>query len=287
MKGGIVQAIFALDALRELGMQPSVTPLLFLNSDEETGSKASAGKIRRLARIVDRALVLEPSLGAVGQLKTSRKGVGRYRITVLGKAAHAGLDPEKGVSAILELTHVIQALFAMNDPIRGITVNVGTIDGGLRPNVVAPESRAEVDVRVRTQHDADAIDRAIRAIQPTVPGTALRIEGGIGRPPLEPNARNRSLWDRALASSSLLGFDLQEGSAGGGSDGNWTSLYTPTLDGLGAVGDGAHAAHEHVVEELMPQRAALLACMILEGPLASIHPNSKRSAATEMVGNES
>jgi glutamate carboxypeptidase len=269
MKGGLVQAVFALAALRDLGLQPRVAPLCFINSDEEIGSGESARSIGRLARIVDRALVMEPSLGPQGHLKTTRKGVGRYTVTVIGRAAHAGLDPEKGVSAILELSHVVQALFALNDPSRGITVNVGTIDGGLRPNVIAAQSRAEVDVRTRTLQDAEQIERAITAIQPTVAGTRLQVVGGISRPPLEPTPGNRRLWQLALEAGAALGIELDQAAAGGGSDGNWTSLYTPTLDGLGAVGDGAHAVHEHVIEAMMPPRAALLACLLLSGPLAS------------------
>ena len=268
MKGGLVQAIFALTALRDLGMQPQVAPLFFINSDEEVGSHESAEHIRRLARVVDRAMVMEPSLGPTGRLKTARKGVGRFTITVSGRAAHAGLDPDKGVSAILELSHVVQTLFALNDPERGITVNVGTIDGGMRPNVIAPESRAEVDVRVRTQKDAEEIERAIHSIEPTVPETELSIDGRIGRPPLEPTTRNRKLWQRALDAADELGIEIDEGAAGGGSDGNWTSLYTSTLDGLGAVGDGAHALTEHVIEEKMPERSALLACLIMGEAIA-------------------
>ena len=210
---------------------------------------------------------MEPSLGPHGSLKTSRKGVGRFVVTVKGRAAHAGLDPEKGISAILELSHVVQALFALNDPERGITVNVGTIDGGLRPNVIAPESRAEVDVRVRTKADAEMIERAIHSILPTVPGTELILSGGISRPPLESTPRNRKLWQRAVDAAEALGIDVDEASAGGGSDGNWTSLYTPTLDGLGAVGDGAHALNEHVIEEKMAERAALLACLVNSEPI--------------------
>lgn len=267
MKGGLVQAVFALATLRELGLQPSVMPILFLNSDEEIGSRESSATIRRLARIVDRAMVMEPSLGPTGQLKTTRKGVGRFTVTIRGRAAHAGLNPEKGISAILELSHVVQALFALNDAERGITVNVGTIDGGMRPNVVAPESRAEIDVRVRTQEDAAMIEQAIHSMRPTVPGTELEIHGRIGRPPLEATPRNRMLWTRAQEAAGSLGIELEEGAAGGGSDGNWTSLYTATLDGLGAVGDGAHAEIEHVIEERMPQRAALLACLILGEPI--------------------
>lgn len=267
MKGGLVQGVFALAALRELGIQPTVTPIFYINSDEEIGSHESASHIRLLARIADRALIVEPSLGPFGQLKTSRKGVGHFRITVTGTASHAGLNPEQGVSAILELSHVVQILFALNDPARGITVNVGKIDGGVRANVVAPQSRAEVDVRVRTQQDADMIERVIHSIEPTVPGTSLKIEGRIRRPPLERTPRNLKLWQRALELGQSLGIELEEGAAGGGSDGNWTSLFTSTLDGLGAVGDGAHAAHEHVVEDRMPERAALLACLLLGEPI--------------------
>ena len=269
MKGGLVQAIFAIQAIRELRLTPQVTPVFFINSDEEIGSPESASHIVRLAKIVNRAFVMEPSLGPEGQLKTARKGVGRFVIRVLGKAAHAGLDPEKGISAILELSHVVQTLFALNDPERGTTVNVGTIDGGMRPNVIAPESRAEVDVRVQTQRDADAIHQAIYAMEPTVPGTELEISGHIGRPPLERTPRNRVLWRHAIDAAEALGFDIAEGSAGGGSDGNWTSLHTATLDGLGAVGDGAHALTEHVLQERMPARAALLACLMLREPVTT------------------
>jgi glutamate carboxypeptidase len=277
MKGGLVQAIFALGALAELQIAPTVTPVFFINSDEEIGSPESAARIKRLARIIDRAFVMEPSLGPTGLLKTSRKGVGRFTITVAGRAAHAGLDPEKGISAILELSHVVQTLFALNDPDRGVTVNVGTIDGGMRPNVIAPESRAVVDVRVRTQIDAEHIEQAIHSIEPTVPGTELHITGRIGRPPLEPTPGNRQLWHRAVDAADALGIEIAEGTAGGGSDGNWTSLFAPTLDGLGAVGDGAHALTEHVVEEKMPERAALLACLLLGNPIEQPHESGAQT----------
>lgn len=282
MKGGLVQAIFAIAALREIGMEPEVSPVLFINSDEEIGSPESAERIEKLARVVDRTLVMEPSLGGKGLLKTSRKGVGRFVIRVVGRAAHAGLDPEKGISAILELTHVVQALFALNDPQQGITVNVGTIDGGLRPNVVAPESRAEVDVRVRTRDDATRIEHAIRSIGPTVPGTELEITGRFGRPPLESTPGNKRLWHRAVDAAEMLGIEISEGAAGGGSDGNWTSLYAPTLDGLGSVGDGAHALTEHVVEAKMPERAALLACLLMGEPISNPTDNGQSQAWIEV-----
>ncbi len=280
MKGGLVQAIYAIQALRELRLFPQVAPIFFINSDEEIGSPESAANIIRLSRIVDRTFVMEPSLGIEGRLKTARKGVGRFVIKIRGRAAHAGLDPEKGISAILELSHVVQALFALNDPASGTTVNVGTIDGGMRANVIAPESRAEVDVRVRTKEDADRIEKAIYALAPTVPGTELEVSGHIGRPPLEPTARNRTLWHQACDAARLLDITIDEGAAGGGSDGNWTSLYTATLDGLGAVGDGAHAVTEHVVEEKMPQRAALLACLLLRAPILGGDATIDASATT-------
>jgi glutamate carboxypeptidase len=267
MKGGLVQLVFVLRAMATLGLEPQVMPMIFLNSDEEIGSRESTRYIAALARIADRALILEPSMGPAGALKTARKGVGRYTVTVKGKAAHAGLDPERGASAILELSHVIQALFALNDPAKGVTVNVGTIDGGLRPNVVAPESKAVVDVRVATQADAEAVDRAIKSLQPSVPGTALEIAGAIGRPALERTPRNRILWRRAAELAGRLKIDLSEDMAGGGSDGNTTSLYTATLDGLGPVGDGAHAEHEHLDLDRTIERAALLGLLLLEPPL--------------------
>lgn len=263
MKGGIAQLVFALRALEVLGQTPEVVPLVFLNSDEEIGSRESARYIRSLARIADRALILEPSLGPAGALKTARKGVGRYTITIKGKAAHAGLDPERGVSAILELSHVIQQLFALNDPARGVSVNVGTIDGGIRPNVIAPESRAVVDVRIASRADAERIDAAIKDLVPTAAGVTFTIEGGIGRPALEQTPRNRALWTLAQSLGREIGLELAEGSAGGGSDGNTTSLYTATLDGLGPVGDGAHAEHEHLDIDRTIERAALLALLLV------------------------
>ncbi|HHH39351.1 MAG TPA: M20/M25/M40 family metallo-hydrolase, partial [Sedimenticola sp.] len=201
--------------------------------------------------------------------KTIYKGVGRFTITIRGRAAHAGLNPEQGASAILELSHVIQALYALNDPRRGISINVGTIDGGLRPNVIAPISTATVDVRVLTREDARAVEKSIRALEPVTPGVTLTVEGGIGRPPMERTPANRKLWHLARQLGRELGMELEEATAGGGSDGNYTSQYTATLDGLGAVGDGAHAAHEHVLLPPLPQRTALLAGLLLAPPLES------------------
>ena len=262
MKAGLTQIIFALRALRDLGVSPAHQPVVFINSDEEIGSRESKEHIWRLAREVDRALIMEPSLGPSGKLKTARKGVGRFTLRVKGRAAHAGLDPEAGASAILELSFLIQKLFALNDPEKGVTVNVGMIDGGLRPNVVAPESSASVDVRVLRQEDVAEIEAAIHGLEPSTPGVEVEIDGRIGRPPLELNSRNRALWELARGCGAALGLDLSEGTAGGGSDGNHTSPHTATLDGLGPVGDGAHAEHEYI--ELGPTvaRTALLALML-------------------------
>lgn len=267
MKAGLVLLIFAIEAIQAAELRPTVAPVIFINSDEEIGSHESTKHIKRLAQNADRALVLEPSLGPTGKLKTARKGVGRFTIRVIGRAAHAGLEPEKGASAILELSFVIQKLFALNNPEAGITVNVGTIDGGIRSNVVAPESQAEVDVRVLHQDDAKQIEAAILGLQPTIPGTQLLIEGRIGRPPMERTPRNRVLWHMAQIAAADLGLDLDEGTAGGGSDGNTTSLYTPTLDGLGPVGEDAHAPGEMIYLEQMVERSALLARLLLEPPL--------------------
>lgn len=267
MKAGLVQSIFAVEAVQAFGVEVDVLPVLFINSDEEIGSRESKIHIQRLARLSNRAFVTEPSLGPTGKLKTSRKGVGRFQVRVIGKASHAGLAPEQGVSAILELSHVVQELFALNDPERGTTVNVGTIDGGLRANVIAPESRAEIDVRVTTEADARRVETAIRGIQATTPGTTLEITGQIGRPPMEKTPRNELLWNCACEASNELGIEIDEAMAGGGSDGNWTSQLTATLDGLGAVGDGAHALTEHISTEHLVERTALLARMLLYPPV--------------------
>ena len=267
MKAGVVQMIYALQALRHFGLEPEVTPVVFINADEEIGSHDSGRSIRRLARRADRAFVLEPSLGPDGQIKTRRKGVGRYTLHVRGKAAHAGLDPEKGASAILELSYQIQKLFELNDPDAGISVNVGMIDGGLRPNVIAPESTAVVDVRVPTHALADSIHEKILALYSHTEGVEVSVEGRIGRPPMEQNAEARRLWEIARARGRELGLELEQAAAGGGSDGNTTSQYTPTLDGMGAVGAGAHAHHEHIELDRLAGRTALLSLLLMEAPL--------------------
>jgi glutamate carboxypeptidase len=267
MKGGLVQIILALRTLRDLDIEPSVMPVVFVNADEEIGSRSSSRYIRMLARRADRALVLEPAMGDSGHIKTERKGIGRFTITVYGKAAHAGLDPESGASAILELSHVIQKLFAMNDADKGITINVGTVDGGIQPNVIAPHSTAVVDVRVPSLADGEAIERAIHALEPETPGVRLRVEGRIGRPSMESTPRNQRLWALTQAAGRELGLDLYAVKAGGGSDGNTTSQFTATVDGLGPVGDGAHAQHEYLYIDKTLERAALLTMLLLSPAL--------------------
>lgn len=264
MKGGLVQGVFALRALRDLGLEPPAAPVFFINSDEEIGSEDSMARFLRVARHMRRVFVLEPSLGPAGRLKTRRKGALRFVVRVHGRAAHSGLDPEKGASAIEELARVILRLYALADRERGVSVNVGVVAGGLRRNVVAPEARAEVDVRVLRMEDARAIERFLRELQAETPGTRVEVTGEMDRPPLEPTPGNRVLWEAAARCAGELGFALEEGTAGGASDGSFTSRIVPTLDGLGAVGDGAHAAHEHVEIARMPERAALLALLLLE-----------------------
>lgn len=263
MKGGLTQMVFALRALRDLGLEPPATPVLFVNSDEETGSADSKRWVRRLAARVRRAFVMEPALAPDARIKTARKGIGRFDVTVRGKASHAGLDPDAGASAILELACVIRTLDSLQDAALGRTLNVGVIDGGIGANVVAPLARAAVDARVTTVADARALEEAVAAIEPTVAGVTLEISGGVIVPPLERTPRNRALWAQAREAGGALGFELEEGMAGGGSDGNTTSLYTATLDGLGCVGDGPHATHEHIEIGPTLDRCALLACLLM------------------------
>lgn len=267
MKAGLVQMIFALEAIQALEMTLPVTPVIFINSDEELGSFESSFRVQRLAKKMNRVFVLEPSLGIEGKLKTSRKGVGRFTIKVLGKAAHAGLEPEKGASAILELSFVIQKLFALNAPEKGITINVGTIDGGIRPNVVAPVSSAVVDVRVLHHEDMAVIEEAITSIQPTLPNTQLKISGHFEHPPMEKTPRNELLWQLAKETALEIGIELEDATSGGSSDGNTTSLYTATLDGLGAVGGGAHAPEEFIYWQQMIERSALLAKLLVSAQM--------------------
>jgi len=278
MKGGLVQMLFALAALRAVSSEPSVVPVVFINSDEERGSPTSQRHLVRLARCAHRAFVLEPALGLDGKIKTARKGAGRFTVRIEGKSAHAGLDPESGSSAILELSHVVQALHALNDPDAGVSVNVGTIDGGTRPNVVADAGMAEVDVRIETHEQARRVEDAIRGLEASTAGTSLHIEGGIGRPPMTPGPAARRLWAQAQQAAAQLDLHLDAGRSGGVSDGNLISQHTPTLDGLGPVGDGAHARHEFCYVDRMVERSALLALLLAQPPLS---PDAEAPAHTK------
>jgi glutamate carboxypeptidase len=261
MKAGIAIGIAAATALRAtVTPHPPITMLW--TTDEEIGSGTSRAAIEAEARQSRAVLVLEPALPG-GALKTARKGCGEYELIVHGVAAHAGLDPGRGASAIHELASLIASVERLQDLERGITVNAGVISGGTRPNVVAEEARATIDVRATTTADASAVDAQLRRLQPARPGTRLTLQGGFERPPLERTEAVAALFRQAAAVAHACGRDLREGSAGGGSDGNFTAaLGVPTLDGLGAVGDGAHAAHEYVDASALPWRAALLAGLI-------------------------
>ena len=263
MKAGIIQILFSLRAIKALQLDLAVTPIILINTDEEIGSHESTPIIKRLSKLVHRAFVLEPPLGLEGRLKTARKGVGRFTITVKGKAAHAGLDPQKGVNAIVELSHQVQRLYTMNDFDKGITVNVGLIEGGYASNVIAAESKATIDVRVYNIEDGAYITDRIHQLKPILDNVELRIEGRIGRPPMTQTSRNKHLWENAEANGKLIGLNLEQATAGGGSDGNTTSLYTATLDGLGTPGDGAHATHEFIFSDKLIERTALLTLLML------------------------
>lgn len=266
MKAGILMMVMALRIIKERGLKPTVAPVVFINSDEETGSIDSVERIKNLARVMNRVYVMEPSLDPDGKIKTRRKGVGHFQVKIKGVSSHAGIEPEKGRSAIVELSYLIQKLHALNDPENGISVNVGMIDGGIGTNVVAAESSASVDVRVLTKKDADQIDRKIKSITASTPDVVINVEGGFKRPPLVQNRRNRALWNTAKQIGNELGLVLNEGISGGGSDGSYTSMYTATLDGLGAVGDGAHSPTEKVFLKETLERIALLVNLLLLPP---------------------
>jgi glutamate carboxypeptidase len=262
MKAGIVQMMFALWALRESnGGLPRPVKVLLV-SDEEAGSASSRAITEKLARLCAAVLVCEPS-GPHGALKTARKGVGAFTLKVKGRAAHSGLDFEKGQSAILELAQQILAISQLNDRKRGITLNVGLVQGGTRVNVVAGEAAAELDLRFAHKDHGTEMQRRVGQLRPVNPRCKLAIEGGINRPPLERTQQVAALFRLARKLGRELGFTLREIAVGGGSDGNFTAgIGVATLDGLGAVGDGAHAAHEHVIAAELPRRAALLAGLI-------------------------
>ncbi len=263
MKSGIALMLHAIAALQQWhsGLPRPVT--LLLVSDEEVGSDSSRAITESLARKAAAVLVLEPSYGFQGAVKTARKGVGEYLVKVTGKASHAGLDFQKGVNAILELARQIERISSFTEIKKGLTVNVGIVSGGSRTNVVPAEAAAQVDVRIARMKDAAGIDKKMRSLRPFNRKCKIEIAGGINRPPMERTAGVAALYAQAKAIAHDLGWKLGEAAVGGGSDGNFTAgLGIPTLDGLGAVGDGAHAPYEHILISELPRRAALLAGLI-------------------------
>ncbi|HUI41571.1 MAG TPA: M20 family metallopeptidase [Terriglobia bacterium] len=261
MKSGIACALWALKALRALRLPRSRPVRVFLNPDEELASRAFRGRIQAEARRAHAVLVLEPAAPG-GALKTARKGVGEFRLTVRGRSAHAGINPAAGVNAITELAHQILRIEQIAGAGRGVTLTVGVIEGGTRSNVVPETARARIDARVPRLADGRRIERLMHALRAVHPEARLEVEGGINRPPME-RVRAAALFARAQALGRRMGLELAEASTGGGSDGNFTAaLGIPTLDGLGGVGDGAHARHEHVVVRELPRRAALLAALM-------------------------
>jgi glutamate carboxypeptidase len=263
MKAGLVQALFALETLQQ-AEAPLRHRLVFLwTSDEEIGSDASRKLIETEARRSDAVFVLEPSLGPKGLLKTARKGVGEAELIVHGRASHAGLAPQEGINAIHELARQLQRVQEWNDLRRGVTVNAGIIEGGTRVNVIAERARAVLDLRALRVPDMRRLERKLHALRPILPGAKLEVRGGFNRAPLE-HKHSAALFVKAKSLAAQMGLSLGECTAGGGSDGNLTAaLSIPTLDGLGAVGHGAHSANEHILINTMPARAALLAALLL------------------------
>ncbi len=265
MKGGLVIALGAVDALRAVGVRPRKRVVFLWTSDEEIGSKTSRRVIESEARKSEAVLVLEPALGREGRLKTERKGVGGAEIIVTGRAAHAGIEPEKGVNAVHELALQIARLMKMNDRARGITVQATVVEGGTAANVVPETARAAVDIRFERMADAGRIERGLHGLRPILRGARVEVRVGGMRPPLERSEGVRELFGVARGLMREMGLSLGEAATGGGSDGNFTAaLGVPTLDGLGAVGDGAHSLREHVVVREMGVRAALIAGLLAE-----------------------
>jgi glutamate carboxypeptidase len=263
MKGGLVLALFAVDALKATGTKTSKRLVFLWTSDEEIGSESSRRAIEREARRSAAVLVLEPSFGTGGRLKTARKGVGGAEIVVTGRSAHAGVDPEKGVNAVHELALQIQRVMKLNDPRRGITVQATVVAGGTVSNVIPASARAELDIRYSRMADAATLQRQLRRLRPILKGARVEMRGERYRPPLERTAAIRALFRQAQSLMRELGLPLGEAATGGGSDGNLTAaLGVPTLDGLGAVGDSPHSPREHVAIRALPERAALIAGLL-------------------------
>ncbi len=263
MKGGISYFLMAMEAMRELAIRPVASISLLLVSDEEIGSLSSRPLTEAEARKTKLALLLEPAMGPEGKLKTARKGTGIYRLKVTGKAAHSGIDFAAGASAVTELAHQVMMIREMTDLDRGITVNPGVIRGGTKSNVVAAEAELLGDIRFWKTRDGDAIVRKLQRLKPRDPRCRIEVEAGLNRPALERTKAVQKLFRHARSLGAELGLDLQEASTGGASDGNFIgALGVPVLDGMGAVGDGAHAINEHLIAGAMPQRAALLAALL-------------------------
>jgi glutamate carboxypeptidase len=263
MKSGIALMFYAIEALQTWHGSLPRPVNVFLVSDEEVGSYSSRATTERLAKESAAVFVLEPAAGLRGAVKTARKGVGDYTLTVKGVAAHAGLDPTKGHSAILELARQLTVIAKMNDRSRGLSVNPGIIRGGTRTNVIAAEATAEIDVRIKRAKQAMTLDRKFRALKPFDKYCSLHVEGGINRLPMERNAGVVGLYKKAQAIAQQIHWKLEEAAVGGGSDGNFTAgMGIPTLDGMGGCGDGAHAVHEHIVISELSRRALLVAGMI-------------------------
>jgi glutamate carboxypeptidase len=262
MKSGLTIALFATQLLRELRIATKKRIVCLWTTDEEIGSESSRKIIEREARRSDAVLVLEPATGPHGKVKTARKGVGAAEITVTGRAAHAGLNPEAGVNAVHELALQIERIMRLNQPKRGTTVSVNVIEGGSRSNVIADLARAQVDLRATTLAEARALEKRLHALKAIFPGAKVEIRGGINRPPME-RKNCAALYRHAQVLADDMGMELGESFVGGGSDGNFTAaLGVPTLDGLGGVGEGAHAQHENIIVRALPARVALIAGLL-------------------------
>jgi glutamate carboxypeptidase len=260
MKAGIAFFLTAVEGLRELDVPVASKVVLQLNPDEEVGSEASRELTEKNAKVSKAVLVLEPGTGMTGKLKTARKGVGDFTVTVKGRASHAGVDFQAGASAVLELARQIDRIASFTQLEKGITVNPGVIHGGTRGNVVAAEAQAEIDIRVLKLRDAPALERRFRGLKPIDKRCTIEVTGGLNRPPMERSAGIVKLFRLAQGLGREIGVELEESLTGGGSDGNFTAaLGIPTLDGLGAVGEGAHAANESILIDRMADRTALLA----------------------------
>jgi glutamate carboxypeptidase len=263
MKAGLVFFVSAMRTLRDLNIPVARNVRLQLNSDEEVGSETSRPLTEKEARRSVAVLVLEPGQGIEGKLKTARKGVGDYKVLVKGKSAHAGVDFSAGASAIVELARQIERITTFTDLKRGMTVNPGVISGGTRTNVIAAEALAEVDIRIARMKDAAVLDRKFHSLRPFDKRCSIEVSGGMNRPPMERSAGIVSLFRKAQALALDLDVKLEESSTGGGSDGNFTAgIGTPTLDGLGGVGEGAHSPGEYILIERIADRTALLAKLI-------------------------